>query len=368
MIDFFLKRLTHDLDACRSSGRTPSIHRLLARWPADPQWCARLRQLPLPEQRRMLADLGLWAFEHDAGGYASTLRENARLLDGVWNDLDQEDVLRKHTTQQLMSDGDSSGDSHWSQARAAGRGIIAISARQAHPGFAIYDQAQEDLEFLGIWHDDPAHPQEKATLVCGVGRRMKLLDTTPASVRPILSALSRRGCLMLYNDFAYPSSTGIVTSLFGQPVPISRSAVRIALKTKATVLPITAARTWPPETGRVRRETFAPLPLDDLDRHRPEDVRRAALRMGIATECLIRRNPAQWVYWDTLIYRARAGHRQLCAAHGSHSYNRNLLTGNRLAAKWVPRGKRLSIWTAAIRPMSSEEAVNRFRCFPIAIN
>ena len=55
---------------------------------------------------------------------------------------------------------------------------------------------------------------------------------------------------------------------------------------------------------KIRVEFFPPLPFDDLGNSQ-RDQMMAAMRLSVATECLIRRYPVQWTHWTSLTHRWR---------------------------------------------------------------
>lgn len=140
-------------------------------------------------------------------------------------------------------------------------------------------------------------------LLDGLRDRVELLPTTAAALRPMLSRLAGGGCVAIYGDFLYPGTPGTLSALLGGPVFVSSAAVSVALRTRAPVIPVSVARRWPPEDGGVHVRIGAPLPLDDLDARDPAVRDSAAVRFGMAMECLIRCHPDVWRLWATLRYR-----------------------------------------------------------------
>ena len=77
---------------------------------------------------------------------------------------------------------------------------------------------------------------------------------------------------------------------------ISRSLVRIASSTGATVLPGCIVRLPPFDEGNVVIDILPALPIP----YGSEELGALSVIFGVATECLIRRYPSQWRLWNTL--------------------------------------------------------------------
>jgi lauroyl/myristoyl acyltransferase len=122
----------------------------------------------------------------------------------------------------------------------------------------------------------------------------------------MLVRLKSNGAVALYNDFRFPESPGIPSLLFGRPVFSSKSLVNFILRTRACILPFTVVRALPFADENLRIEILPELPFDDLGETERDSV-MAAMRLGVATECLIRRDPAQWRLWTSLEYRWNEG-------------------------------------------------------------
>jgi lauroyl/myristoyl acyltransferase len=323
MPDFFRDRLRRDLARLAGANGHVDIARMLASWSSDRNWVTALLRIAPAQRRQTLAELGGEAFDRDWGGYASELRSNTSDLGFLWPGEKREALLRQHTellfaavadqvgfcdldeARLILDDVVASGIDHLRNARAAGRGTMIVSVRQSHPGFAFKHACMAGLTSYAIYHEDGDTLANFPALLRGISDRVQLLNASLGSVRRILTALERNQCVTLYNDFVFPESLGLPTALFGRKVLISRSAVGIALRARPIVVPATIAREYPPASGGVSVEFYEPLPLDDLDRRGPRDVLEAGLRLGIATECLIRRYPAQWILWNTLSHRWR---------------------------------------------------------------
>jgi lauroyl/myristoyl acyltransferase len=324
MPDFFRKRLQQDLARFAAPDGHVDVARMLASWSSDRNWAAAALREPPARRRQILAELGRETFDRDWGRYAAQLRYNTRDLDFLWPGDERRTLLRRHTellfaavadqvgfcdpneTRRILDDVVVSGTEHLRDAQAAGRGTMIVSVRQSHPGFAFKHSCMAGLACYAIYHEDGETRASFPALLQGISDRVQLLNASSGSVRRILEALRQNQCVTFYNDFVFPESLGVPTGLFGKRVLISRAAVAIALRARASVVPATIARQYPPGSGHVSVEFYKPLPLEDLDGRRPQDVLQAGLRFGIATECLIRRYPSQWILWNTLDYRWRA--------------------------------------------------------------
>jgi lauroyl/myristoyl acyltransferase len=128
------------------------------------------------------------------------------------------------------------------------------------------------------------------------------VQTAPGGAARLLDCLKSGGCIALQNDFCFAETVGVPATFFGRPVLVSRSLVKLILRTRAPVLPISVVRLQPFESRKIRVEIYPPLPLDDLTEAR-RDQMIAAMRLSVATECLIRRYPAQWTHWTSLEQR-----------------------------------------------------------------
>lgn len=324
MADLIQAHWRRDFVTPESAAPGGDISCLLWVWLSDPKWVAAAKQIPPVERREQFAQMGRETFEHNLAGYASRLRANTSSLDYAWSPPKRNEMLRQHTealfveladriafcdpteTAAALADVQFDGYEHVQAALDRGRGIIFVSVHQSHPSFGFKHPLITPLRVLGVSHDMEFGQSGTALLLQGVADTIELLPASPRAVRSILSALSANHCLAVYNDFVYPETAGIDSPLFGREVLISSSALAIALKTRATVLPVTIARQWPWDSGGVNVTIYAPLSLDDLDRSDPAAMREGALRLGVLTECLIRRYPAQWRLWDTLQTRWKA--------------------------------------------------------------
>ncbi len=314
------RRVRCDLANLSSADAMNALPRLLWNWLVDEDWLAASRAMPAVERRAWLAELGAAAFDSDCGGYASFLRANTQGLDHVWSDAELAEILRRHTQSLFVNLSDVvdfryardghpwdnvtvAGETHLRKALDRGRGVIALSVHQSHPGFGFMHGAWKRLGLSAVANLGDRSAPHSSLLLDGLRDRVELLPTTAAALRPMLTRLSSGGCVAIYADFLYPGTPGILSTLLGGPILIASAAVSLALRTGAAVVPVTVARKWPLDDGEVRVQFGRPLPFDDMDSKSDAARSLAALMIGIAIECMIRRDPSVWRLWATLAVR-----------------------------------------------------------------
>ena len=320
MPDFILDRWSKDVCKLRSPRGNVDIPTMISGWLEDAEWITTVRSLPQDERRYRLGIIGKRTFDCDTGRFATQLRWNTRTLNYLWPSKERNQILRRHVellfasasdtidfldqhgAQRVASQAKVSGFNHLEEALRSGRGVILIGAYQCHPGFLLYHPFLTDRRIAAVQHSESKTSGHAPAGLPGV-RRVAILPDSLASVRTILELLRIGQCIVLYNDFIYPTVAPIKSPLFGRMVLISRALLSIALKTGASVLPFAIARQWPLEKAQVHLDFFPRLPLAGLDDTNAEHLETAACIFGLATECLIRRYPAQWRLWNTLEYR-----------------------------------------------------------------
>ncbi|MBI2826220.1 MAG: hypothetical protein HYX69_16185 [Planctomycetia bacterium] len=321
-------RLARDLTALPTSDPTNALPGLLVDWLRDETWVAAALAIAPVERRACLAEVGRAAWQRDWGGYGSFVRRSISGLDHIWTADQLDEILRRHVqwllanlsdvldfryakSDRLWDDVTVVGGENLREALAAGRGVIALSVHQSHPGFAFLHPAMSDVGVSAVANLGDRHSPHSSALLDGLRERVELLPTTVAALRPMLSRLASGGCVAIYADYLYPGNSGTLSALLGGPVLIASAAVSVALRTRAAVIPVSVARTWPPETGGVQVRFGTPLPLGDLDARDPAARAAAALLFGVAMEFLIRREPSVWRLWATLRYRWRSAEKEL---------------------------------------------------------
>ncbi len=321
MRDKLLRRLQRGVERLPTSDPANGLTCLLTDWLADAAWVEMARRVPPPDRRLLLAEVGAFVFDRDCGGYASHVRRSTQGLDYIWPPTTREALLRRHcefllaTLSDILAFGDAMetaaaleevelhGLEHVRTAQDAGRGLLFLSAHQSHPAFAFKHRQFDGMPISAVANLSRNSGDSLSMLLAGVSDRVRLLPVSPAAVRQMLQCLKSGEGVAIYADYLYPHSGGVTSCLFGRSVTISSSAVAIALRTGAAVIPVTVARRWPLGVGGVDVQFFAPLSLANIDPREDASVLRAAARFGVAVEALIRRFPAQWRLWATLEYR-----------------------------------------------------------------
>jgi lauroyl/myristoyl acyltransferase len=313
-------RVERELAELSSDDATNALPCLLYEWLQDKTWIEAAVKIPSTERRAWLAAAGARAFDGDAGGYASFLRTTTASIDYIWTADELERILRRHTQDLLVNLSDMldfrfgrldamldqvtvSGAEHFQEVLATGRGVMALAVHQSHPAFGFFHSAWNHMAISAVANLGDRKATHSSMLLDGLRERVELLPTTAAALRPMLARLATGGCVAIYADYLYPGTPGTVSALFGGPVMISSAAVSVALRTGAAVIPVSVARVSPPDSGGVQVQIGTALPLYDLDPRDPESREAAALRFGIAMECLIRRHPSVWRLWATLLHR-----------------------------------------------------------------
>lgn len=318
MRDFIRERWRHDLRGLRCERGNVDVPQMVAGWLDDPAWTAAMAPLAPGERRLRLAELGAETFACDAGNFAAELRWNTRSLGRLWSPGQRDEVLRRHVEILFASASDQidfmdplraahaaaeasvTGLEHLQRARDAGRGIIFLGAYQCPAGFALHHHAFRELRIGVVQHMGDEAPRIRPI---ASGGNHFFLPATGGSMRNMLRLLLQGGAVALYNDFIYPGVTPVASTLFGKPVLTSRAIVALALRTRAAVLPMAIVRHFPLEENRVTVELFPELMLPQVPHDDHRAVEAAAMLFGVATECLIRRYPAQWRLWNSLDYR-----------------------------------------------------------------
>jgi lauroyl/myristoyl acyltransferase len=317
MLDLFYRSLCSFLE--RSEARTGAPHGLVLRlqhWSRTEGWQEAIRQLTADEQVKLLTDLAHRAFSRDLAHCRTHLESIACRLAWIGGPRDRRRLLRNHCTflfvslldPLVLSDEaarrdalervDLKGAQHVVRAMFGGRGALFLGCHQTHGGFAFHQPRFARFKFTIVrdQSDDPMHRQWREG---GYGKTVDFAPTTVAGAERLLKRLDAGGGGVVYNDFCVPGTTGLPGTLFGRPVLISRSLVKLILRKKPPVLPVSVVRLQPFKTRAVRVEIYPPLTFDDLSERKTDQI-LAAIRLAFATECLIRRYPVQWTHWEGL--------------------------------------------------------------------
>jgi lauroyl/myristoyl acyltransferase len=299
-----------DRTRCLSRSGNLDIPALLASWFADPSWLRTARAIRPGDRRAMLADMAAETVEQDVGRYASELRWNLTLVEWLWSGAEQMQLIRDHTEYLFSALSDSLdfldgspadtsveyyGVEFLEAALREGRGVILAAAYQSHPGYALASPCLGDCRVGVVRRSGPA-TGDSMTL-SGL-TNVRELAANVGAVRPMLQLLSQGQAVAAYCDFVYAGSAKIDSTLFGHRVPIAKSLISIAISTRAAIVPLAVARVGLRDSSRVIVEFFPSLGRLQTDKDAASDA--LALHLGLATECLIRRYPAQWRLWNTL--------------------------------------------------------------------
>jgi hypothetical protein len=287
----------------------------------DPETVDLLRQIPASERRALLAEAGRTVYRQDLGNFAAELAYNTDFvvasgqLPGFAEQReDHAACLFAWLSDAIDFSSRASAEAHLAEAEVelAGRehlepflgqrGILLLSVFQSHIGYAL--PLLTSLRHVAIIRKPEAGE--------GPGLPAQLLDwqdcveVVPADASGgirLFQILRKAGVVGLYNDFLYEDARSTPGLLFGRKVPISRTLLRLIQSTRAVVLPITVARSFPLESSRVQVRVFSPLSASLEGGNEPA----LAIQISIATEALIRRFPRQWRLWNTLQTRWAAG-------------------------------------------------------------
>jgi lauroyl/myristoyl acyltransferase len=324
MLDFFHRSLCSYLESGTPGGGRSSdwLVTRIRRWSATSAWSTAARRLSPAEQIEVFGELGRRVFDSDLANYRTDLERNTRRVGCLGTPRQRRALLREHCAflfislldAHVLSDERTRTDSlrevevlgveQADVSLAAGRGAILLGCLQTHTGFGLRHPRLAHWKFGVVRPQFAADGYPAGWVEKTYGNSADFIPTTPAGVERLFGCLQAQGCVAVQNDFSYPQTIGLPGSLFGQPVLVSRSLVKLILRTKAPVLPVNVVRLEPFASGRIRVEIHPPLPLDDLTDSK-QDHRTAALRLSVATECLIRRYPTQWTHWTLLEYRWR---------------------------------------------------------------
>jgi Kdo2-lipid IVA lauroyltransferase/acyltransferase len=112
-------------------------------------------------------------------------------------------------------------------------------------------------------------------------------------LRAMLKVLRAGGTLGLLMDVNMQPKEGIFVDFFGVPASTTFTVAQLALRTKATVIPVFVP--WDHQHQRYILSLGTPIPIDPSD-NEDEDVRRITARLTRVIEDQIRRYPDQWLW------------------------------------------------------------------------
>jgi lauroyl/myristoyl acyltransferase len=317
MVDSLYRSLCSFLRQSRSGAGPPLAFALrIQHWSLTEGWQQALRRLTAAEQVKVLTDVAHRAFDRDLAQCRTQLESNARRVAWIGGPRDRRRLLRDHCVflfvslldplvlseraarRDALARVELIGAEHVHRAMSGGRGAVFVGCHQTHGGYAFRQSQFAQFKFT-IVRDDSDDPKHRQWREAGYGKTVDFAPATVAGVERLLNQLGAGGGVVLYNDFCIPGTTALPGTLFGRPVVISRSLVKLILRRKPPVLPVSVVRQQPFDSRVVRVELFPPLTLDDLSESKTDQI-RAATRLAFATECLIRRYPVQWTHWEGL--------------------------------------------------------------------
>ena len=292
-----------------SSRGNIDIPKLLSDWFADPVWRMQAQDIPATERRNVLADMGLQAFKENTGNFASELTWNLDLMNWLWTASERRALAADHAEHLFSSVSDSldfacgdhnsnevtcHGVEYIEQAKQQGRGIILACVFQSHPGYAAYSNALKDMN-IGVIKMDTG--QEQSLTLDGLPDNVTELPASFTAVKRMFNLLGNGQVIAAYCDYIYAHTKGVEAPMFGRYTTISRSLLKIAMQTNASIIPMSVARQSARGDSPVHVEFFPDLTFSANGEGALESL---AFKFGVTLECLIRRHPAQWRLWNTL--------------------------------------------------------------------
>lgn len=300
----------------------------LRRWGAGPDLQAAIEGRSPGRQVKTLIGLARRAFVANIGNVRTQVERNLRHDDSLRTASALEKRMRSHAEflfvslldpiiladdaarAEAMTRVELLGRQHAEAALSSGTGAIFMSCHQTHAAFGLRHLQAGNSRFTVVRNPSDAEVYPAGWVERGYGPYVELVPATIAGAGRLLGALEAGYFAALHGDFSYPETLAVPGSLFGRQVLFSRSLLRLILRSRAPVYPASVVRLQPFAGRRIRVEVFAPLPFADLCDTKPDHL-RAALRLSVAMECLIRRHPVQWAHWTLLEHRW-----QQAALHG----------------------------------------------------
>jgi len=288
----------------------------------DPETRGLLAAIPSAERRALLAEAGRAVWRRDLGNFAAEIAYNTHFLETSGQLPAEPERWEGHAACLFASLGDMldfvdrpTAEAHLAETEVQvfgrenldavpeGRGVILLSVFQSFIGYAL--PVLESLEHVALIRKPEAGegPDFIPSQLLDWQDIVELVPADTGGGIRLFQLLRRGGAVGLYNDFLYGDARAARGLLFGRPVPISRTLLRLIRSTRAVVVPIAVARTFPLEGNRVEVHLFKPLSMSLTG----GSEAALAIQISIATEWLIRRFPAQWRLWNTLRLRWEAG-------------------------------------------------------------
>ncbi|WP_420137316.1 hypothetical protein [Sphingomonas sp.] len=316
---FIRERFSRDLATGRSARGNVDIPGIVAGWMNDRAWQSEAARIGDQSVTAELHDLGAQAFVDDAGHYASELRANTRGLDAWWLRTDRERFLKDHVSLLFMAAADEPAMARYrddarsmevaadgfdllATYRGNGSGLLLLGINQGHPGPLIFHPALEAFEIGVVQHS----PGVRTPVNLTRDGRVRALPASTIGCRHARDLLLRGQCVLVANDYVFEGVPTLASPLFGDAVPIARALVALALRSRATILPISYERQVDAPARRYFVRVFPGFTASDLGLC---DMMSLAKAMGRITEALICRAPEQWRLWNTLQDRWRTADR-----------------------------------------------------------
>lgn len=278
-----------------------------------------LEAIPSGERRRLLGLLGLSVYQKNLGNYRLELLHNVKSVEALVDDSRL--LWERHAMSFFAFLGDmldfsspAAEREHMARtqvdvhgfaafrAHAGKSGVVLLNVFQSHIGFARRAVRGYGKIALIRKTQDGVAGSDVSALFGAMAEDVVEVPATPLGAVRLLKHLRNLGLVGVYNDFLYPDALGEEGYLFGRPVLVSAALPRIVKKARAVVIPMAVARTFPVEANHVEVHFFPPLESSLSPQASSEAL---LIEMSLATECLIRRFPAQWRLWNTLQGRWR---------------------------------------------------------------
>jgi lauroyl/myristoyl acyltransferase len=310
----FLRRETE------TAPRTFCLIEQLRRWGAGADLRAAIDGQSPRRQVETLIGVARRAFDADLGGVRTQIERNLRHDDSLQSPSALQKRMRSHgnflfvslldpiiladdeARAEAMTRVELLGQTHVDAALSSGTGAVFMSCHQTHTAFSLRHPRAANCRFTVVRNPSDEEIYPAGWVERGYGPAVDLVPATIAGAARLRDCLDAGRFAALHGDFSYPETLAVPGSLYGRPVLFSRSLLRLVLRSRVGVYPASVVRLEPFTHRRIRVEIFAPLPFADLADSKPDHL-RAALRLSVAMECLIRRHPVQWAHWTLLEQR-----------------------------------------------------------------
>jgi len=244
--------------------------------------------LLLPETRRTVRDnlrriRGPVGRAREARDVASTFTSYAGCL---------AEVLSSGSRNAVLPEVEVVGDEHMEEARAAGKGIILVTAHTAGwevVGPALHRQTGLDLVMVMEAERDAGARELHDSARRAAGMAVAHVGSDPLASLPLLHKLREGAALGLQIDRVPDGMRGVPVRMFGQEAEIPEGPLRLAQLSGAPIVPVFCARAG---YRRYRAEVF---PASRLPR-RPDAATFGAVaqRLADAMTEFVAQNPTQW--------------------------------------------------------------------------